>query len=90
LVTGDFNNDGIADLAVGVPGESSAATIAGAVQVLYGSSGAGLPRDASEARWIGWGSLLRDLAANPKAYTPWFPRVVKTFEKVATSISSLP
>jgi FG-GAP repeat len=35
---GDFNHDGVADLAVGVPGEND---IAGAVDVLYGA-GAGL------------------------------------------------
>jgi FG-GAP repeat len=35
-VAADFNNDGVADLAVGVPGEND---IAGAVNVLYGSSG---------------------------------------------------
>lgn len=40
LAAGDFNNDGFADLAVGVYGESFGATIgAGAVQVLYGSAG---------------------------------------------------
>jgi FG-GAP repeat len=37
-VAADFNNDGIADLAVGVPGENG---VAGAVNVLYGT-GAGL------------------------------------------------
>jgi hypothetical protein len=36
-VEADFNNDGIADLAVGVPGEND---YAGAVNVLYGSAGA--------------------------------------------------
>lgn len=34
LATGDFNGDGAADLAIGVPGENSSA---GAVAVLYGS-----------------------------------------------------
>ena len=43
LAAGDFNGDGIADLAVGVPGES-VGTIpsAGAVNVLYGSRTNGL------------------------------------------------
>jgi FG-GAP repeat len=40
LAGGDFNNDGFADLAVGVPGEGvGSAAGAGAVNVLYGSAG---------------------------------------------------
>jgi|SRR5215207_2462296 len=40
LASGDFDNDGFADLAVGVPGEGvGAAGAAGAVNVLYGSAG---------------------------------------------------
>jgi FG-GAP repeat len=35
-VAGDFNHDGFADLAVGVPGENG---LAGAVNVLYGTAG---------------------------------------------------
>ncbi len=39
LATGDFNGDGFADLAVGVPGESvGPISFAGAVNVLYGSA----------------------------------------------------
>ena len=39
LATGDFNNDGFFDLAVGVPFEDISTTVdAGAVHVLYGSS----------------------------------------------------
>ncbi len=41
LATGDFNGDGFADLAVGVPGESiesEAAAEAGAVQIFFGST----------------------------------------------------
>jgi hypothetical protein len=40
VASGDFDNDGFADLAVGVPGEGiGAAVAAGAVNVLYGSAG---------------------------------------------------
>jgi FG-GAP repeat len=43
LAAGDFNGDGVADLAVGAPGENVGATVdAGAVEVYYGSP-AGLP-----------------------------------------------
>jgi FG-GAP repeat len=43
LAAGDFNGDGVADLAVGAPGENVGATAdAGAVEVWYGSPG-GLP-----------------------------------------------
>jgi len=39
LTTGDFNNDGFDDLAIGVPGESIGTIInAGAVNVIYGSA----------------------------------------------------
>jgi hypothetical protein len=38
LAAGDFNNDGFADLAVGVPGESSTIFSIGAVNVLPGSA----------------------------------------------------
>src|SRR5438105_11180509 len=36
VVRGDFNGDGFADLAVGVPGDDSAETNAGAVNVIPG------------------------------------------------------
>jgi FG-GAP repeat len=40
LATGDFNNDGFADLAIGVPFENIGAEMnSGAVNVLYGSAG---------------------------------------------------
>ena len=40
LAAGDFDRDGVADLAVGVPGEDVGSIFgAGAVQVLYGSAG---------------------------------------------------
>jgi hypothetical protein len=47
LATGDFNQDGFADLAVGVPGEDARAVDAGAVNVLYGTA-AGLTGSGSQ------------------------------------------
>jgi hypothetical protein len=48
-VQADFNNDGAADLAVGVPGESVGAVEgAGSVNVLYGTTGTGLSGAGSE------------------------------------------
>jgi hypothetical protein len=45
----DFNNDGAADLAVGVPGESVGAIDgAGSVNILYGSTGGGLSGTGSQ------------------------------------------
>ena len=38
LASGHFNNDGFADLAIGVPADNTAAVRAGAVQLLYGSA----------------------------------------------------
>lgn len=42
LVAGDFDGDGAADLAVGVPSEFEAGDFAGAVNVVHGALGAGL------------------------------------------------
>jgi hypothetical protein len=48
LAVGDFNDDGVADLAVGVPFEDIGATVdAGAVNILYGS-GSGLTGTSSQ------------------------------------------
>ena len=56
LATGDFDNDGFDDLAIGVPGEDLAqppggnASDAGAVNVLHGSSAALPPAATSSGR----------------------------------------
>ncbi len=48
VTAGDFNNDGFADLAVGVPGEDLGATSnGGAVNILYGSS-TGITTDGNQ------------------------------------------
>lgn len=54
----DFNGDGHADLAIGVPGDSSRAPDAGAVQVLYGSA-LGL-RSGGNQRWTQDSAGMRD------------------------------
>jgi hypothetical protein len=55
LASGDFNGDGFADLAVGVPFEDVGAAVdTGAVSVLYGSTG-GLSAAGSQAIWQGAG-----------------------------------
>jgi hypothetical protein len=54
-VAADFNNDGVADLAVGVPGEND---IAGAVNVLYGAGG-GLSGTGAQ--------LFLQVAGNPES-----------------------
>jgi len=48
LVAGDFNGDNVADLAIGVPGDNTAAGKTGAVRVLYGSEGIGLVSSGSQ------------------------------------------
>gem|GEM_PF-1338670 len=47
LTTGDFNRDGYDDLAIGVIGEDIEDRSAGAVNIIYGSSG-GLKKEASQ------------------------------------------
>jgi hypothetical protein len=57
LSAGDFNNDGFADLAVGVPGEAIGAIAgAGAVNVLHGAAG-GLTGTGSQLFWQGAGGV---------------------------------
>jgi hypothetical protein len=63
LGVGDFDNDGFADLAVGVPGEDiGSASDAGAVSVLYGSAD-GLTGSGSRAFWQGAGGAAGSLEA---------------------------
>jgi hypothetical protein len=60
LAAGDFNNNGFADLAIGVPGEGIGAApsgdLAGAVNVLYGSA-SGLTGSGSQLFRQGAGSV---------------------------------
>jgi hypothetical protein len=57
LAAGDFNNDGFADLAVGVPFEDIGAIAeAGAVNVLYGAAG-GLSAAGNQQFWQGAGGV---------------------------------
>jgi hypothetical protein len=52
LAAGDFNDDGFADLGIGVPGETVGETIAqGAVNVLYGSVDGLQIADPPDQRW---------------------------------------
>ena len=56
--TGDYNNNGAADLAVGVPHEAIGSRFAaGAVNVLYGASG-GLTGTGSQGFWQGTGGVV--------------------------------
>ncbi|HEX9205157.1 MAG TPA: FG-GAP-like repeat-containing protein [Candidatus Deferrimicrobiaceae bacterium] len=57
LTSGDFNDDGFADLAVGVPGDNAAGVRAGAVNVLYGKTG-GLVSSGSQIWSQGSGGVL--------------------------------
>src|SRR5207249_835937 len=57
LAVGDFNHDGYADLAIGVPGENvGKAANAGAVAVLYGS-GSGLTAKGDDLWTQGSGGI---------------------------------
>jgi FG-GAP repeat len=63
LAGGDFDHDGIADLAVGVPGENAGGVSdSGAVQVLYGSP-AGLTGSGSQL----FSQATAGVAGNPEA-----------------------
>jgi hypothetical protein len=49
LAVGDFDDDGVDDLAIGVPGEGAGgAAAAGAVQILYGIAGQGLSASGNQ------------------------------------------
>jgi len=66
LAAGDFNNDSFADLAVGVPSEGvGTAAAAGAVNVLYGSTG-GLTGTGSQAFWQGTGGAAGALEGDDR------------------------
>jgi hypothetical protein len=61
VATGDLDGDGIADLAVGVPGETvKGFPLAGAVNVLYGSDGG--PNGARDQLWSQNSKDVRDVA----------------------------
>jgi hypothetical protein len=69
LAAGDFNNDGVDDLAVGAPGEDvGTAADAGAVSVLYGSAG-GLTGTGSQQFRQGAGGVAG--AAEPDDRFGW-------------------
>ena len=58
LAAGDFNNNGFADLAIGVPFEDIGASFqAGAVNVLYGAAG-GLAAAGDQQFWQGAGGVV--------------------------------
>ena len=64
LAAGDFDNDGPADLAVGVPFEDIAAIDdAGAVNVIYGSTG-GLTPPGDQQFWHGAAGVIGTAEAN--------------------------
>lgn len=64
MTTGDFDNDGFDDLAIGVPEESiGAVTLAGAVQVIYGTA-AGLST-AGNQFWSQNSTNVEGAAENP-------------------------
>jgi hypothetical protein len=55
MVTGDFNKDGFADLAVGAPGDQVGGVAGGTVSVFYGSStGLGTGTRLTEKNVSGW------------------------------------
>jgi hypothetical protein len=64
LTAGDFNGDGLTDLAVGVPGEDLAVVDAGAVAVFWGTTSGITPEDnrlltaAAQQPYAGFGSAL--------------------------------
>jgi hypothetical protein len=73
VAAGDFNNNGVSDLAVGVPFEDIAGREdAGAVSVLYGAAG-GLTGSGSQVFWQGSGGVAGTLEA-----FDWFGAEVST------------
>jgi hypothetical protein len=83
-VAADFNNDGVADLAIGVPGEAVGGPendIAGVVNVLYGAGGGLSGSGAQLFSQVGGTVEFRDrfgeaLAAgdfNQDGFATWLP-----------------
>ncbi len=65
LATGDFNGDGISDVAVGVPFEDLGGLYnTGAVNVIYGAAGAGLTAEANQFLYFNNVGLPDVAAAN--------------------------
>jgi hypothetical protein len=66
LAAGDFDGDGFADLAVGVPEEDGDSTTSGAVNVLYGSA-AGLSSEGNQF-WTQDSPGILDLSESPDQF----------------------
>ena len=62
LAAGDFNGDGVDDLAVGIPGDTAGAVPgAGGVQIIFGAGGAGLTASGNQV----WNLDSTDVEGDP-------------------------